>query len=165
LDTVKRLYEAMFLVDSGQAASEWDGIIGLIENILKRADAEVVCLRKWSDRKLAYDIEHKGRGTYILCYFKADGRKIAGIERDVRLSERIMRSLILTAEERPSDHVERDISGQFQVPDDIHLGDTEEPERSRVRPMPMVEAAVEPEQADAGAEGRAGEAEEGGSAA
>jgi small subunit ribosomal protein S6 len=165
LETVKRLYEAMFLVDSGQAASEWDGVIGLIENILKKADAEVVCLRKWSDRKLAYDIEHKGRGTYILCYFKVDGRKIAGIERDIRLSERIMRSLILTAEERPSDHVERDISGQFQVPDDIHLGDTEEPERTRMV-RPMAEVAVEPEQADAGAGGRAGEAEEeGGSAA
>jgi ribosomal protein S6 len=164
LETVKRLYEAMFLVDSGQAASEWDGIIGLIEGILKKTEAEVVCLRKWSDRKLAYDIEHKGRGTYILCYFKVDGRKISGIERDIRLSERIMRSLILTAEERPSDHVERDISGQFQVPDDIHLGDTEEPERTRMRPV-MVEAPVEAEQGNAGAEGRAGEAEgEGGSA-
>ena len=66
----------MFLVDSGQAASDWDGIVGLIETILKKADAEVVCLRKWSDRKLAYEIGHKSRGTYILCYFKADGRKI-----------------------------------------------------------------------------------------
>jgi small subunit ribosomal protein S6 len=147
LETVKRLYEAMFLVDSGQAASEWDGIIALIENILKRADAEVVCLRKWSDRKLAYEIGHKGRGTYILCYFKADGRKIAGVERDIRLSERIMRSLILTAEERPADHVERDISGQFQVPDDIHLGDSEEPERTRA-PRPVVEAVVDVEEED-----------------
>jgi small subunit ribosomal protein S6 len=164
LETVKRLYEAMFLVDSGQAASEWDGVIGLIENILKRAEAEVVCLRKWSDRKLAYEVEHKGRGTYILCYFKADGRKIAGVERDIRLSERIMRSLILTAEDRPADHVERDISGQFQVPDDIHLGDSEEPERARMaRPMP--EVMVEPEEEEA-SEGQAGKAtEEGGSAA
>ena len=158
METEKRLYEAMFLVDSGQAASEWDGIIGLIENILKRADAEVVCLRKWSDRKLAYEIQHKGRGTYILCYFKADGRKIAGIERDVRLSERIMRSLILIAEDRPADHVERDISGQFQVPDDIHLGDTEEPERSRMV-RPVAEAVAEPEPAEGAAEHPAGKAE------
>ena len=149
METVKRLYEAMFLVDSGQAASEWDGIIGLIEGILKRADAEVVCLRKWSDRKLTYDIEHKGRGTYILCYFKADGRKISGIERDVRLSERIMRSLILSADERPTEYVDRDLSGKFQVPDDIHLGDSDEPERTRVL-RPVTELAVGPGDADAG---------------
>jgi ribosomal protein S6 len=136
LETVKRLYEAMFLVDSGQAASDWDGIIALIEGILKKADAEVLCLRKWSDRRLVYGINHQSRGTYILCYFKVDGRRITGIERDIRLSERIMRSLILTAEERPAQYVERDLSGQYQVPDDIRLGESDDLERPR-RPMPM----------------------------
>jgi ribosomal protein S6 len=136
LETVKRLYEAMFLVDSGQAASDWDGIIALIEGILKKADAEVLCLRKWSDRRLVYEINHQSRGTYILCYFKVDGRRITGIERDIRLSERIMRSLILTAEERPAQYVERDLSGQYQVPDDIRLGESDDLERPR-RPMSM----------------------------
>jgi len=158
LETVKRLYEAMFLVDSGQAASDWDGIIVLIENILKRADAEVMCLRKWSDRRLVYEINHQSRGTYILCYFKVDGRRITGIERDIRLSERIMRSLILTAEERPAEYVDRDVSGQFHVPDDIHLGDSYEPERPRLV-RPVTELAVEPEVEDApeGKAERAGE--------
>jgi ribosomal protein S6 len=156
LETVKRLYEAMFLVDSGQAASEWDGIIALIEGILKRADAEVVCLRKWSDRRLVYEINHQSRGTYILCYFKVDGRKITGIERDIRLSERIMRSLILTAEERPAAFVERDLSGQYHVPDDIHLGDSDEPERPRMV-RPVMDLALEPEVEDA-PEGKAEQA-------
>jgi len=156
LETAKRLYEAMFLVDSGQAASEWDSIIGLIESILKKADAEVVCLRKWSDRKLAYEIGHKGRGTYILCYFKADGRKITGIERDIRLSERIVRSLILIAEERPAEYVDRDVSGKFQVPDDIHLGDSDEPERTRgPRPLMMELDDEESPVAQAGLDGPA----------
>ena len=51
----------------------------------------MVAIRKWGERKLAYDIEHKTRGTYILAYFKADGRRIAGIEKDVLLSEKVMR--------------------------------------------------------------------------
>ena len=148
----------MFLVDSGQAASDWDGIIALIESILKRADAEVVCLRKWSDRRLVYEINHQSRGTYILCYFKVDGRKITGIERDIRLSERIMRSLILTAEERPAEYVDRDVSGKFQVPDDIHLGDSDEPERPRMV-RPVTDLAVEPEVEDA-PEGKAERADE-----
>ena len=158
METVRRLYEAMFLVDSGQAASDWDGIIGLIETILKRADVEVLCLRKWSDRRLAYEIQHKGRGMYILCYFKADGRRIAGIERDIRLSEQIMRSVILTAEDRPPASVERDLSGQYQVPDDIHLGESDDLERTSRRPVPMV---VE----DEAPEGQTKEAEEGGASA
>ena len=41
---MKKLYEAMFLVDSAQAASDWDGITGAIETILKRAEAEIVSM-------------------------------------------------------------------------------------------------------------------------
>ena len=91
----KRLYEGMFLVDSALATADWEGTLAVVENILKRADAEVVAIRKWGERKLAYDIEHKTRGTYILAYFKAEGPRITGIEKDVQLSEKIMRVLIL----------------------------------------------------------------------
>lgn len=107
----KRLYEAMFLVDSALAAADWDGTLAFIENILKRADAEIVVMRKWDERKLAYDIERKSRGTYILCYFKADTQRIAGIEKDVQLSEKVMRVLILGTEKRPAEMIEQDIAG------------------------------------------------------
>lgn len=112
METVaKRLYEGMFLVDSAQAAADWEGTVGVIENILKRADADVVALRKWGERRLAYDVDHKSRGTYILSYFKADGRRIAGIEKDVQLSEKVMRVLILGTEKRPAEVIEMDIAG------------------------------------------------------
>ena len=42
----KKLYEGMFLVDTALAASDWNGVIGSIEAVLKRVDAEVVSLRK-----------------------------------------------------------------------------------------------------------------------
>jgi small subunit ribosomal protein S6 len=105
----------MFLVDSALATADWEGTLGVVENILKRADAEVVAIRKWGERKLAYDIDHKTRGTYILAYFKADGRRIAGIEKDVLLSEKIMRVLILGTEKRPPELIEADIKGLPRV--------------------------------------------------
>ncbi len=106
----KRLYEAMFVVDSAQAASDWDGTMGAIQTVMKRADAEVVVLRKWSERRLAYDIGKVSRGTYLLCYFRAEPLRIIGLEKDVRLSEMIMRMLILSAEGRPEGFNEKDIS-------------------------------------------------------
>lgn len=112
----KKLYEAMFLVDSAQAVADWDGTLAFINNIMQRADAEVVVLRKWQERKLTYDIDHKSRGTYILCYFKADGRRVGGIEKDVMLSEKVMRVLILTTEGRPPELIEKDIKGETQAP-------------------------------------------------
>jgi len=102
----KKLYEAMFLVDSAQAASDWDGVITSIKTILKKANREIVSIRKWDERKLAYEVKGHSRGTYILCYFRANGEKIQDIERDVQLSERIMRVLILSADHMTQEDIE-----------------------------------------------------------
>jgi len=95
---VKKLYEGMFLIDSAEAARDWEGIIELVTKMLTKADAEIVSIRKWDERPLAYTIRRCARGTYILAYFRANGQKIHDIERDVQLSERIMRVLILRAD-------------------------------------------------------------------
>jgi small subunit ribosomal protein S6 len=122
----------MFLVDSALATADWEGTLGVVENILKRADAEVVAIRKWGERKLAYDIERKTRGTYILAYFKAEGRRIAGIEKDVLLSEKIMRVLILGTEKRPPGLIEADIKGEPRIePEGFREREEPEPRRER----------------------------------
>ena len=102
---VKKLYEAMFLVDSTQA-SDWDTVEKTIKTILKRAQAEIVSIRNWAERKLAYEIDRKTRGTYVLCFFRADGSSIPNIEKDVQLSEQVMRVLILSAETREKEALE-----------------------------------------------------------
>ncbi|MHC4059994.1 MAG: 30S ribosomal protein S6 [Planctomycetota bacterium] len=106
----KKLYEAMFLVDPAQAASDWDGVETLIRNIFKRAETEVVSIKKWGDRNLAYEIDGKSKGVYVLCYFKGDGKKNRDIERDVQLSEQVMRVLILCAEGRDERDIEKGVS-------------------------------------------------------
>ena len=95
---VKKLYEVMFLIDSAEAAKDWDGIIELVTKMLNKIEAQIITLKKWDERPLAYSIKRCSRGTYILAYFKADGRKITELERDVLLSERVMRALILRIE-------------------------------------------------------------------
>lgn len=106
--TKNNLYEGMFLVDSAAAASNWDGVNNAIKTILERAEAEIVSIRKWDDRKLAYEIHRVGRGVYILCYFRANGERIREIEKAVQLSEQIMRVLILNAEHMTTKDIEKE---------------------------------------------------------
>jgi len=132
----KKLYEGMFLVDSLEASSDWDGITGLIKNIIQRAEGEIVTLKKWDDRRLMYPIKGKERGTYILCYFKAPGPRITEIEKDVQLSERIMRALILSAEAMSEADINKETPlelaekmgrpTQAEVPADVELEAAEE---------------------------------------
>lgn len=106
--TANRIYEGMFLVDSALAGADWNRVISAIERIFERAGAEVISLKKWDERRLAYEIDHKDRGTYILTYFRVDGSKIQSIERDARLSDDLLRVLILNAEVMSSEDVEKE---------------------------------------------------------
>ncbi len=98
----------MFLVDTAKAAADWNGVINTITKMLQKVDAEIVSIRKWDERKLAYPIKGQTRGTYILCYFRVDGRNVQDIEKAVRLSEQVIRVLILSAEHMTAEDIERD---------------------------------------------------------
>lgn len=104
----KRLYEALFLVDSGEAAADWQGINDHVKKILERNDAEIVKMCKWDERPLAYPILGRKRGTYILVYFNAPSGKLTAIDRDAQLSERILRVLILRGDNITPQDIEKD---------------------------------------------------------
>ncbi len=137
----------MFLVDSALAASDWDGINKAIKTILKKVKADIVSLRKWDERPLVYPVNGKARGTYLLCYFQADGDKIQTIERQVRLSDTIMRVLILKA-----DHMTKEDVDKETPVDKAERKKQEAIEAAKTRakkPIPQVKAEVaEPEQAE-----------------
>ena len=89
----KRTYEGMFLLDAGnsdfQAASE------PITRLLDRAEADVLSIKPWEERRLAYEIRGRKRGLYVLTYFSADPARITELEHDCELDERVLRALIL----------------------------------------------------------------------
>lgn len=106
-------YEALFLLNASYATGSWEAARGEVEHILHRANAEIMVLKKWDERKLAYELEGQKRGVYVLAFFKCEGPKVAGIERDVQLSENILRVLVLKAEHLALKDVE---AMQPQVP-------------------------------------------------
>jgi small subunit ribosomal protein S6 len=90
-------YEAMFLLGSGFAA-ELDNALKLVRGIVEKHAGEVLVLKKWDERKLAYEISAQKRGLYVLCYFKAPGAAVTAIEREVNLSDQILRVLVTKAD-------------------------------------------------------------------
>jgi small subunit ribosomal protein S6 len=91
-------YEALFLLNANYATGSWDAARGEVEHILHRANAEILHLRKWDERRLAFEIDGQKRGVYVLAFFKCDTSKVVGIERDVQLSENMMRVLVLRSD-------------------------------------------------------------------
>ena len=101
-----RLYEAMFLVETN-IASDSEATKGMIRTIMDRAHAELLVCSLWDERRLAYDIDKHKRAAYVLCYFRANGTAISSMERDVQLSEHLLRVLVLRADHISTEELER----------------------------------------------------------
>jgi len=99
-------YEAMFLFDPTFGGT-FENCEAEIRRLLDRADAEVVFLRKWDERRLAYRIKGRKRGVYVLVYFKAPPDRVAPLERDAKLAEHILRLLVTRADGVTPEQMER----------------------------------------------------------
>ena len=104
-------YEAMFLFDPTFGASVED-CEAEIKRLLDRAEAEIVFSRRWDERRLAYRIDGRKRGVYVLVYFKSAPDKIGALERDAHIAENILRLLVVRADGVTPEMMERAVSGR-----------------------------------------------------
>jgi len=127
-------YEGLFLFPQS-ASAELSVAVDHINDILNRAHAEILALRKWDERRLAYDILGNKRGVYFLAYFKTKAETLVGIERDCRLSEKLLRTLITRAEHVPATEVMA-ADGRQQIADEINLRSTQSAPTTAAAPAP-----------------------------
>lgn len=92
-----RRYEGMFLFDN-TTTHQWSEMEAEVRRLCDRIQADLQVCVKFDERKLAYEIKGRKRGTYVLTYFSADPARITDLERDAELSEVILRLLVLRAE-------------------------------------------------------------------
>ncbi len=112
-------YEGMFLFPQTVAA-DLQGAADHVLEVLSKGGAELVSLCKWDERRLAYDVKGNKRGVYFLAYFKCDATKLAAIERDARLSEKLLRSMITRADHLTAEQMAA-MEGRQQLADEIAL--------------------------------------------
>lgn len=94
---VKRTYEGMYLI-SQQVAATFGEAIKHIRETIESAGGKIIAMKKWDERRLAYEIDKQKRGVYILCYFEAPTSALIKIENNCNLSEQIMRAMFLRAD-------------------------------------------------------------------
>ncbi len=116
-------YEGLFLFPQA-ATADLQSALDHVSEILHRAHAEVISMSKWDERKLAYDIDGNKRGVYFLAYFKCDTKNVISIERDTRLSERMLRALVTRADHVLPEEMAAN-EGRQQLADEIVLRGTE----------------------------------------
>jgi small subunit ribosomal protein S6 len=129
-------YEGLFLFPQA-AVADLQGASDHVLDILNRAGAQVISFRKWDERRLAYEIKGNKRGLYFLAYFRVNGSKLAGLERDCNLSEKLLRAMITRAD-HVTDEVMQAAEGRAQLADEIKLRATQPAAALVAEPEPAV---------------------------
>lgn len=90
----------MFLLDSGSYATNPQQTEETIREYLSRCEAEVVAVQPWQEGKLAYAIDGHRKGLHYLTFIKMDGAQVEHLNRICKLSDVVIRHLILEHEPR-----------------------------------------------------------------
>lgn len=96
------IYEGMFLFEAKEKA-DFEPLRKHALEILERNGAKVLREKKWREGKLAYEIRRVRRGTWYLTYFEAPSSAVAPIRHDCKISEKVLRVMIIRRDALPSE--------------------------------------------------------------
>ena len=101
MEKVINSYEAMFIVDVEAGEEATKAVVKkFTDRIAKYAEIVEVC--EWGKRRLAYPINDKPEGYYVVVTFKANPDFPAEFERLANIDESILRSMVIRLENEPT---------------------------------------------------------------
>lgn len=92
-------YEIMFIIDPTLEEEKRTATVTTVQEIIA-ADGEVGKVDVWGMRKLAYPIQKKNEGYYVVIQFKASSELPKELDRRLRISDAVVRHLIINKDEK-----------------------------------------------------------------
>ena len=89
---MEHTYELMFILDPDLSDEEREKIIEMVKKEIK---GEVLNVEEWEKRKLAYKINRKTEGYYVVILFQTTGDTLKELDQFLKLQEGILRHMIL----------------------------------------------------------------------
>lgn len=90
-----KAYEIMYIINPTVLEEGRDAVMAKVNEILTNAGATVAKTEKWGERKLAYPIDKKKTGFYVLTTFEIDGTVLSDVELKLNIIEEVLRYIIV----------------------------------------------------------------------
>jgi small subunit ribosomal protein S6 len=117
-----------------------------VEELLRHENAQLNWVDHWGKRKLAYPVKKQRQGSYDWFYFELDSARIHEIDRKLKMSEVILRFMILKMEKIQVQNLFREIERRNQAaqpqpePAPAATAAAEAPAAEAETPAPVMEA-------------------------
>ncbi len=92
---VMNSYELLYIIDNGLADEAKEALVNKINAVVTDNGGTVDGIDKWGTRKLAYAINYKTEGYYVLVNFSAPATLPDEVERVLRITDGIMRFMVV----------------------------------------------------------------------
>jgi len=110
-----RIYELMYIVSPDLDQEELAQVAAKLERMTEDAGGQVLRLRSWGRRRLAYPIAKLREGHYHVAYLQLEPNAISGLRSRLALTEEVVRYLLIRAERIPPE-LEAEPSGEAYAP-------------------------------------------------
>ncbi|MBE5733156.1 MAG: 30S ribosomal protein S6 [Clostridiales bacterium] len=88
-------YEVLYIIDASADDATKEAQIAKYSDLVTAAGGTVDAIDKWGIKKFAYPMEFKNEGYYVLMTFSAPAELPAEMERQMRISDSIIRYLVI----------------------------------------------------------------------
>ena len=91
-------YEVMYVIDPTLDDGARVELINRFSELVKKNGGEVDRVDEWGKRRLAYAINYKTEGYYVLMYIKAPSSLPQELERNLQIADSVLRYLVIRYE-------------------------------------------------------------------
>jgi len=95
----KRIYEVVFIINPEAGDDEVMRLNEGVQKIITGQGGSITKTEIMGRRQLAYEINHKKDGTYVLLEVEGSGAEIAELERRMRVNDQILRYMTIRVDE------------------------------------------------------------------
>ena len=95
-------YELIYVIDTAMEESARNELIARFNGMIEEDGGKVEKVEEWGKRRLAYTVNYKNEGYYVLVNFTANPELPREIERVMQINESILRYLTVKVEEKRS---------------------------------------------------------------
>ncbi len=92
-------YETIFIIDAGLDEEATKAVVEKFTNLIA-ANGTVEEVDEWGKRRLAYEIDDKTEGYYVLVNFTSDADFPKELDRQYRITDTVLRTIIVRRDEK-----------------------------------------------------------------
>jgi len=96
-DTRLQDYELIYIINPDVAEDALEAQVNGISQSITSREGVIASVDRWGKRRLAYPLKHYLEGVYVLTKFKISPSRLKEIESGLKISEDVLRHLLVKA--------------------------------------------------------------------